>query len=228
MSADQSVTATFGVVATGPQPGSYSGSTSQGWGVSLYVSADGVQVQDINLQTIALTCTPSAPSPNPSPDDSFHIASIPINADESFSSTTGQTRVIGNAPVHVTYTFSGQFTGTHVAGSVREDISYDGTATTCTSNTLTWTASRENQGNQAALGAAGGQLRRRDVAGLGRVPVCLAEQHPAAGHHAPEPRALLHAVDAESQPESVRQLLHRLDPDQRGRLVLDQRRPRPG
>ena len=156
MSADQSVTATFGVVATGPQPGSYSGSTSQGWGVSLYVSADGVQVQDINLQTIALTCTPSAPSPNPSPDDSFHIASIPINADESFSSTTGQTRVIGNAPVHVTYTFSGQFTGTHVAGSVREDISYDGTATTCTSNTLTWTASRENQGNQAALAPPAG------------------------------------------------------------------------
>jgi hypothetical protein len=156
MNAEQSVTATFGAVATGPQPGSYHGSTSQGWGVSLYVSANGVQVQDVNLQAIALTCTPSTPSPNPSPDDSFYIASIPITAAGSFSSTTGQTTVIGNAPVHVTYTFSGQFTGTNVAGSVREDISYDGTATTCTSNTLTWTASRESQGNQAALAPPAG------------------------------------------------------------------------
>ena len=64
--------------------------------------------------------------------------------------------MIGNAPVHVTYTFSGQFTGTNMAGSVREDISYDGTATTCTSNTLTWTASRQSQGNQAALAPPAG------------------------------------------------------------------------
>src|SRR5204863_74719 len=155
MSADQSVTATFGAVATGPQPGSYAGSTSQGWGVSLYVSADRVQVQDINLQAIALTCTPSTPSPNPSPDESFYIASLPINADGSFSTTTTDTGVIGNAPVHITYTFSGHFHGQNtsnterVGGMVREDLSYDGTSRSCTSGNQYWSATWQNQGNQA-------------------------------------------------------------------------------
>ena len=156
MNSNQSVSASFAGVASGPQPGSYGGLTSQGWGVSLYVSASSSQLQDITLQSLALSCTPSTPSPNPSPNGSFYIASIPINANGSFSTTTHETTVIGNAPVQITYTFSGQFTGTNAAGSVREDLSYDGTATSCTSNTLTWTASRETQGNQAALAPPAG------------------------------------------------------------------------
>ena len=52
---------------------------------------------------------PSTPTPNPSPDGSFYLASIPIASNGSFSGTTTVAGVIGNAPVHITYTFSGQY-----------------------------------------------------------------------------------------------------------------------
>ena len=155
MNSDQTVTATFAATLAGPQPGSYTGFTSQpiggGAAVTLFVSPDSTQLQDVTIAAVALACTPSTPSPNPSPDQHFYIASIPINADGSFSATTTVTGVIGNAPVHFTYTFSGQFTGASVAGSVRENLSYDGTSTACTSNTQSWSAIRTAQGNQAAL-----------------------------------------------------------------------------
>ena len=103
----------------------------------------------MTIAAVALACTPSTPSPNPSPDQHFYIASIPINADGSFSATTTVTGVIGNAPVHFTYTFSGHFHGRNssdnarVAGSVRENLSYDGTSTACTSNTQSWSATQQ-------------------------------------------------------------------------------------
>jgi hypothetical protein len=148
MSSDQTVTATFAASPAGPQPGSYSGATSQGRPLSLYVSPDSTQLQDITIDLVNLACTPSTPSPNPSPDLHFYIASIPINADGSFSTTTTVPGVIGNAPVHFTYTFSGHFHGRNasdvqrVAGSVRENLSYDDTTTTCTSNTQYWSATQ--------------------------------------------------------------------------------------
>src|SRR5207248_2484910 len=67
-----------------------------------------------------------------------------------------ETGVIANAPVHYTYTFSGQFTGANIAGTVREDLTYDGTSTACTSSTQTWSATRDTQGNQAALAPPAG------------------------------------------------------------------------
>jgi hypothetical protein len=57
--------------------------------------------------------------------------------------------VEGGAAVHITYTFSGHFHGTdasnreRVAGSFREDITYDGTSTTCTSNNQFWFATHQ-------------------------------------------------------------------------------------
>jgi hypothetical protein len=117
--------------------------------VSLSVSSDSTQLQNITIKTVDLACTPSTPSPNPSPDNSFNIPSITINSDGSFSTTTTEAAVIGNAPVHITYTFSGHFLGTdssnkeRVAGSFREDIAYDGTSTSCTSNNQFWSAKHQ-------------------------------------------------------------------------------------
>ena len=158
MSADQTVTATFGVVATGPQPGGYTGPTSQDAANALrfYVSTDSGRIEDVTINFVGLVCTPSTPTPNPSPDDSFYLPSIPIASNGSFTGATTVAGVIGNAPVHITYTFSGQFTGTSAAGSFREDISYDGTATACTSNTQTWSATFFSQGNQAPLAPPAG------------------------------------------------------------------------
>jgi hypothetical protein len=135
-----------------PPAGSYSGNTSQPIsfnGVALSVSSDSTQLQNVTIQTVALACTPSTPTHNPSPDGSFSIASIPIQSDGSFSGTVTQAGLEGGAPVHFMYTFSGHFHGQNssnkerVAGSFRENLTYDGTSTSCTSNNQSWSATQQ-------------------------------------------------------------------------------------
>ena len=62
-----------------------------------------------------------------------------------------------NTPAHFTYTFSGHFHGKsssgteRVGGQLREDVTFnDGTAYSCTTNTLPWDATRDTQGDQTA------------------------------------------------------------------------------
>ena len=127
--------------ALAPPAGGYTGPTSQDAAnaLSLTVSADSSQLQNVTINFVALACTPATPTHNPSPDNSFGITSIPINADGSFSGTVAQAGVEGGAPVHFTYSFSGHFNGRNasnkerIAGMFREDITYDGTSTVCTS-----------------------------------------------------------------------------------------------
>jgi len=136
------VTATFSINSPSPpQPGSYSGLTSQGYGVSLFVSADSTQLQDVKVPT-ALGCTPSK-----SLVDQLQFASIPIAGDGSFSGTGSQTGVLEGATAQFTYTFVGHFHGTttagveRVAGQLREEITFNnGTAYSCTTNIRTWSA----------------------------------------------------------------------------------------
>ena len=134
-----------------PPAGSYAGSISQGTSttddnISLYVSPDSTHLQDVTINGVFLACAPSTPSSKPSPDLNFFIPSIVINSDGSFSGQATVTAVLGNAPVHVTYRLSGHFHGRNsqdnerIAGSVREDLTYDGTSTSCTSNTHSWSA----------------------------------------------------------------------------------------
>ena len=118
MNSDQSVTAAF---ASGSHsPGSYSGSTHQGYGLSFYVAADGTQMQDVSIPTVGIACTPTN-----SFADQLNVASIPIGADGSFTSTTTQTGVLSGAPATFTYTFSGNFAGTTATGVFREDITFN-------------------------------------------------------------------------------------------------------
>jgi hypothetical protein len=57
--------------------------------------------------------------------------------------------VIDNSPATFTYTLSGQFVGTQVAGSLREDVTFNnGTAYSCTTGPQTWSATRDTQGTQ--------------------------------------------------------------------------------
>jgi hypothetical protein len=127
-------------------PGSFSGSTSQSRNVSFYVAADKAHVQDVSIQVVTMSCAPTKGF-----DDHLQIASIAINPDGSFSSTTTQDGVLDGAAAHFTYTFAGQLTGNNATGSFREDIAYDnGIAYSCTSNPQTWNASRDAQGSQAA------------------------------------------------------------------------------
>ena len=146
LSADQSVSASFTVNGSSSvAPGSYSGSSSQSFALSIYVAADSSQIEDVVVPT-GLQCAPSKTF-----DDQLEFASIPINADGSFTGTATQAGVLFGAAAQFTYSFSGRFTGTSVAGQLREDITFNnGTAFSCTTNALTWSASRDTQGTQTA------------------------------------------------------------------------------
>ena len=143
MSSNQSVTATFGAnTPSSAEPGSYSGDTSPGYGLSFYVSPDSSQIQDV-IVNVAPTCTPSFSYG----ETEVQFASIPIATDGSFNGSSTVNGVVDNVPAKSTYTFNGQFAGTRVAGQVRDDITFsNGTSYSCTSNLLSWSATREAQG----------------------------------------------------------------------------------
>ena len=125
-------------------PGSYSGGTSQGRGVTFYVAADGKRLQDVSISIVGLSCTPGKTF-----SDQLAVGEIAIGPTGAFSSTTKEDGVLFTAPAHFTYTFSGHFTGTTATGTFREDVSYDdGTAFSCSSNLQTWNVTRDAQGVQ--------------------------------------------------------------------------------
>ena len=142
-------------VVTAPQPGSYSGAILNSpyyYPVSLYVSAAGTHVQDITVPSTALSCSPGGTL-----DDHLALGAASIAPDGSFSAAATQTGVINHSLARFTYTFAGQFSGTNLVGSLREDINYtNGTAYSCTTGAQTWSAKRETQGSQTAATPAAG------------------------------------------------------------------------
>ena len=132
--------------ATPPAPGRYS-ATNYGLPFSFFISADGGEVQDVSI-TIDMTCTPGG-----SLRDEIPIGEIAIATDGSFSSTTTQQNLVGSVPATYTYTFTGRINGTSVAGTMREDVTYnDGIARSCSSGDRAFTAVRDaNQGTQQAF-----------------------------------------------------------------------------
>jgi len=126
-----------------PTPGSYSGN-----GIVFYVSADSTKVQDVSVSFANMSCSPGGSFQ----DSTFNIPSIAVKPDGSFSATGSQDGVHSNAAAHFTYTFAGQFHGAATAsGTWREDVTYNnGSATSCTSNSVSWTLSRDAQGSQTA------------------------------------------------------------------------------
>jgi hypothetical protein len=133
--------------ATPPAAGSYSGSSGTGGArVSLNVSADHTQIQDVTA-SVRLGCSPSGGL-----NDQLNIAEITIQPNGSFAGKASEDGVVGGAPAHFDYSFSGHFHGVtssgvpRVAGTLREDVTYnDGTAYTCTTNNQSWTATRDTR-----------------------------------------------------------------------------------
>lgn len=119
--------------------------------MSLYVSSDGASLQDVELPGLSLPCAPGG-----SLVDHIDVSQIALAADGSFTSSTTQTGTLQHTTAHYTYTLTGQASATTIGGTLREDITYDnGTAFTCTSNTLSWSARRDTQGTQTATAPAG-------------------------------------------------------------------------
>jgi hypothetical protein len=135
--------------ASSPPAGSYSGSSSQSGLVTFDVSPDSTHIQDVVVGT-GMTCSPSFNFGG----SQVMLASIPIEADGSFSASTTVDGVADNVPAQFTYTVAGHFHGTNTtgtersAGQVREDVTFNnGTAVSCTSNLANWSVTREAQGS---------------------------------------------------------------------------------
>jgi hypothetical protein len=135
---------------TSPPPaGSYSAVNPQtGFPITFYVSSTKTSLQDISIPTVYLDCAPG----NATPAEPFAIAAAPLKADGSFTATTTQTGVYSGYLAKFTYTFRGNFHGlapsgaARAAGTFQETLTYtNGTAYTCTSNTQSWTATRDSQ-----------------------------------------------------------------------------------
>ena len=150
-----------------PAAGSYSGTDHQGGSMSFYVSPGGGQVQNVLVGTTVMGCTPSEAF-----DDHFEVASVAINPDGSFSSTTEQEGVLEHLPAKFKYTFSGQFHGTgsagvvRVAGTLREDITYEnGSKFECTTNGEDWSLTRESVQTESSFPPAAGSYSGTDQQG---------------------------------------------------------------
>jgi hypothetical protein len=122
---------------TAPPSGSYSGLDAQGHQLTFFVSATGTALQDISVPTVGLSCVPDGEATV----DQLQIASVTLNADGSFTSTTSQSGVFAGHPATFTYLFRGNVHGLsptgvpRLAGQLRESISYTDTpARDCTSN----------------------------------------------------------------------------------------------
>ncbi|MCW2984364.1 MAG: hypothetical protein JWR63_1934 [Conexibacter sp.] len=130
-----------------PVSGSYAGG-----GLSLYVSRDAKQLQDVAAPAAGLTCTDgTTPTVQPVADE------LGLGADGSFNATVGRDGVVGGSAATLTYTFKGRFTTTTaVSGTWRVDVS--GVGTSCTSGDQAWSATRTAQPTPqpAAAPPAGG------------------------------------------------------------------------
>ncbi len=145
----------------GVEAGSYSGTDTQGYPMSFYVSPDQSAVQNVVVGTTAMDCTPSK-----SFDDHFEVASIAIDSEGDFSSTTEQEGVIEHTPAKFKYTISGHLSGTSASGSIREDVSFgNGTEYSCTTNALTWSLTRESVQTEASFPPAAGSYSGTDQQG---------------------------------------------------------------
>jgi serine/threonine protein kinase len=120
--------------------------------ITFYVSGDKTQVQDILVPVVDLTCAPGGTQVT----DHLAIPAATISADGSFSATATRQGVFhgsaGNYPATYNYSFKGTFTGVSSQGAVTasgtfsETMTYsDTTARTCSSNTQSWTVTRDAQ-----------------------------------------------------------------------------------
>jgi hypothetical protein len=128
--------------AAAPPAGSYSGSNGQnGNGISFYVGAGGTQIQNVTDGVVGLSCQGGGGYTG-----HLSISAINVAADGSFSSVTTASGTVGGSAATFTYTFQGHFHGTNsagrerVAGTYREDITYNNGNSSCTSNNQSWSA----------------------------------------------------------------------------------------
>jgi hypothetical protein len=158
-------------------PGHYTAGNGQGsLALSFYISADGATIQDMSDGTAVVSCVGGGALGLP-----MNVVEIPIGAGGAFSSTTTEKAIVSGSAATITRTFSGHLTGPNAAGvpqasgSWREDLALE-TGASCTSNTLSWSGSRDSQPAQTSGPPVDGSYQGTD--GQGNIAVKF---HVAAG-----------------------------------------------
>ena len=137
------------VTALSPPPGSFSGLNPQNnQPLAFYVSSSRTTLQDISIPSVGLACAPGGSAIA----EPFAIAAAAIKPNGSFTATTTETGVVSGSPATFSYTFRGNFHGmTKASGTFRETVKFTAAAPeTCTSNTQSWTATRDAQPRQTS------------------------------------------------------------------------------
>ncbi len=132
-----------------PPAGGYSAVNPQnGEPITFSVSSSRTRLQNISIPFVGLTC---APPGDANPTEPLGIASALLKSGLSFTATTTKSGVYLGHPAKFTYTFRGNFHGVapsgaaRAAGTFRETMTFtDSTKRTCTSNTQSWTATRNS------------------------------------------------------------------------------------
>ncbi len=137
-----------------PTPGSYTGNIPNDiGGLTLYVSSNSKQVQDVYLPSVSLECMGEGVA---TAKDHLESGELKVKTGMSFTTTKKATQkgILAGHAVVFTYTFSGHFHGTassgesRAAGTYREDISFEGSTRRCTTNSQSWSAVRDTQPTQ--------------------------------------------------------------------------------
>jgi hypothetical protein len=115
--------------------------------LSYYVAANRATIQDLSLDA-DYHCAPGSSSGGVELD----VASIPVASNGSFSKTSTYTGVFAGSPATFTLVVNGHFHGTNAqgvqraAGSLDATVTYNnGTSYTCTSDTVPFSATRDQQ-----------------------------------------------------------------------------------
>jgi len=132
-----------------PPAGGYMGTNPQnGQPITFSVSSSRTRLQNISIPFVGLICSPPGDA---NPTEPLGIAKAALKSDGSFTATTTKSGVYLGHPAKFTYTFRGNFHGVatngaaRAAGTFRETMTFtDSTKRTCTSNTQSWTATRNS------------------------------------------------------------------------------------
>jgi hypothetical protein len=140
-----------GATPSAPPEGHYTGESPQysGWEVGAYVSPGGGALQDLNISTVEVYC-----SPDEANDVPFSISEVPVESD-AFTKTTKQEGDFEYGSdkwtkAQYTYEISGHVHGANPAGAIRisgifrETITWEGGAKSCSSNEQAFTTTRES------------------------------------------------------------------------------------
>jgi hypothetical protein len=148
----RSVTGSAVELVTVPPPtGSYTGTTSvqtSDNGITLYVSGDRTQLQDISIPSIVLSCAPGGASLG----DQLVLDSVPLASNSYFATTGSRSSVYDGYPATDRYTFKGHFHGVNsvgaavASGTLTDTLTYtDSTTRTCKSGVQSWSVARDAQ-----------------------------------------------------------------------------------